>query len=66
MPKEIRVMFEADPSLFKVLMDAVSNTMQQMIKDKHRAVSGIVCVLHQYGKELNLNPHVHVCSLKVV
>jgi hypothetical protein len=34
--------------------------MQQMIKDKHRAVPGIVCVLHPYGKELNLNPHVHV------
>jgi hypothetical protein len=41
-------------------MDAVSNMMQQMLKDKHRAVSGVVCVLHPYGKELNLNPHVHV------
>ena len=41
-------------------MDAVSNTMQQMLKDKHRAVPGVVCVLHPYGKELNLNPHVHV------
>jgi len=60
MPEELRVMFVADQSLFKVLMDAVSNTMQQMIKDKHGAVPGIVCVLHPYGKELNLNPHVHV------
>ena len=42
MPEELRVKFEADPSLFKVLMDAVSNTMQQMLKDKHRAVPGIV------------------------
>ena len=31
-----------------------------MLKDKHGAVPGIVCVLHPYGKELNLNPHVHV------
>jgi hypothetical protein len=23
-------------------------------------VPGVVCVLHPYGKELNLNPHVHV------
>jgi len=46
--------------LFKVLMDAVSNTVQQLLKDKHRAVSGVVCVLHPYGEELNLNPHVHV------
>jgi hypothetical protein len=31
-----------------------------MIKDKPGAVPGIVCVLHPYGKELNLNPYVHV------
>ncbi|MDR2700644.1 MAG: transposase zinc-binding domain-containing protein, partial [Nitrososphaerota archaeon] len=60
MPEELRAVFEADQSLFKVLMDAVSNTMQQMIKDKHGAVPGVVCVLHPYGKELTLNPHVHV------
>ena len=53
-------MFEVDQSLFVVFMDAVSNTVQQMLKDKHRAVPGVVCVLHPYGKELNLNPHVHV------
>jgi hypothetical protein len=28
MPEEFRVVFEVDQSLFKVLMDAVSNTMQ--------------------------------------
>ena len=60
MPAELRVLFEADQSLFKILMDAVSNTLQQMLKDKHGAVPGVVCVLHPYGKELNLNPHVHV------
>jgi hypothetical protein len=60
MPAELRVLFEADQSLFKILMDAVSNTMQQMLKDKHGAVSGVVCVLYPYGKELNLNPHVYV------
>jgi hypothetical protein len=60
MPEELRALFEVDQSLFKVLMDAVSNTMQQMLKNKHRAVLGIVCVLYPYGKELNLNPHVHV------
>jgi hypothetical protein len=59
-PAELRVMFEVDQSLFKVLMDAVSNTLQKMLKDKHSAMPGIVCVLHPYGKTLNLNPHVHV------
>jgi hypothetical protein len=41
-------------------MDVVSGTMRQMIKDKHRAVLGIVCVLYLYGKELNLNSYVYV------
>ena len=31
-----------------------------MLKDKYRTVSGVVCVFHSYGKELILNPHVHV------
>jgi len=31
-----------------------------MIKDKYRAVPGVVCVLHPYGKGLNLNLHVYV------
>jgi hypothetical protein len=53
-------MFETDQSLFKVLLDAVSNTLQKMLKDKHSAMPGIVCVLHPYGKTLNLNPSVHV------
>lgn len=59
-PEELRKVLDADRSLLKVLMDAVSNTMQQMIKERHGATPGIVCVLHIYGKDLNLNPHVHV------
>jgi hypothetical protein len=31
-----------------------------MLKVKHRAVSGVVCVLHPYGRMLSLNPHVHI------
>ncbi|MDR2700255.1 MAG: hypothetical protein LBC12_05545 [Nitrososphaerota archaeon] len=46
MPKELRAIFETEQSTFKILMDAVSNTVQQMLKDKHGAVPGIVCVLH--------------------
>jgi hypothetical protein len=60
MSEAFRVLFEADQSLFKVFMDAVSNTVQQMIRDKPGVVLGIVCVFHLYGKELNLNPHVYV------
>jgi hypothetical protein len=47
MPEEFRAVFEADQSLFKVLMDAVSNTLQQMIKDKHGLFRGlfVCCIL---------------------
>ena len=61
-PEELREVLDANHSLLKVLMDAVSNTMQQMIKDRHGAVPGVVCVLHPYGKNLDLNPHVHVLA----
>jgi ribosomal protein S27E len=59
-PEELRKVLDEDHSLLKVLMDAVSNTMHQMIKGRHGAVPGIVCVLHPYGKDMKLNPHVHV------
>lgn len=61
-PEELRSVLDADRSLLKVLMDAVSNTMQQMIKQRRGAVPGVVCILHIYGKDLNLNPHVHVLA----
>ena len=61
-PEELRGVLDADHSLLKVLMDAVSNTVQQMIKEKHGVVPGVVCVLHPYGKNLDLNPHVHVLA----
>ncbi len=61
-PEELRSVLDADHNLLKVLMDAVSNTMAQMIKQKHGAVPGVVCVLHPYGKNLDLNPHVHVLA----
>jgi len=61
-PEELRRVLDANRRLLKVLMDAVSNTMQQMIRERHGAVPGVVCVLHIYGKDLNLNPHVHVLA----
>ena len=61
-PEELRSVLDADRDLLKVLMDAVSNTIQQMIKERRGALPGVVCVLHIYGKDLNLNPHVHVLA----
>jgi ribosomal protein S27E len=61
-PEELRKVLDADRGLLKVLMDAVSNTMQQMIKERRGAVPGVICVLHIFGKDLELNPHVHVLA----
>ena len=61
-PEELREVLDEDHSLLKVLMDAVSRTMKQMIKSRCRAVPGVICVLHIYGRDLQLNPHVHVLA----
>jgi len=61
-PGELREVLDADRRLLKVLMDAVSLTMKQMVRDRRGAVPGVVCVLHIFGKDLELNPHVHVLA----
>jgi len=61
-PEELRAVLDADHKLLKVLMDAVSQTMKRMIKHRRNAVPGVVCVLHPYGKDLTLNPHVHALA----
>ena len=61
-PEELRKVLDADHSLLKVLMDTVSRTMKQMVKSRRRAVPGVICILHIYGRDLQLNPHVHVLA----
>jgi hypothetical protein len=61
-PEELRAVLDADHKLLKVLMDAVSQTMKRMTNDRRRATPGVVCVLHPYGKDLTLNPHVHALA----
>jgi ssDNA-binding Zn-finger/Zn-ribbon topoisomerase 1 len=61
-PEELRKVLDANHSLLKVLMDAVSRTMRQMVRGRRGAVPGVICVLHPYGKDLELNPHVHVLA----
>jgi len=61
-PEQLRQPLQDDHKLLKVLMDAVSHTMKQMIKTRRKAVPGVICVLHPYGKDLTLNPHVHVLA----
>jgi hypothetical protein len=61
-PEELRAVLDADRRLLKVLMDSVSQTMKRMIKHRRRAIPGVVCVLHPYGRDLELNPHVHALA----
>jgi len=58
-PQQLRAVLDAD---HKLLMDAVSQTMKRMVKAKRKATPGIVCVLHPYGRDLQLNPHVHALA----
>ena len=59
-PEELREVLGADHGLFKVVMDAVSRTLKQLVVPRRGAVPGVICVLHPFGKDLKLNPHVHV------
>jgi len=61
-PEELRTVLDADRKLLRTLMDAVSQTMKRMIKHRRRAIPGVVCVLHPYGRDLELNPHVHALA----
>ena len=59
-PEELREVLGADHGLFKVVMDAVCLTLKQLVVPRRGAVPGVICVLHPFGKDLKLNPHVHV------
>ena len=58
--EEPRELIDADHGLFKAMMDAVSQTLKQLVVSRRGAVPGVICVLHPFGKNLKLNPHVHV------
>lgn len=61
-PEQLREVLGKNHKLLKLLMDAVSRTMKQMVKGRRKAIPGIVCVLHPYGRDLTLNPHVHALA----
>ena len=61
-PEGLRKVLDENRTLLKILMDSVSKTMMQMVKERRNALPGIVCVLHLYGRDLPLNPHVHALA----
>jgi len=61
-PEQLRQALQDDHKLLKLLIDDVSRTMKQLVKARCKAIPRIICILHPYGKDLTLNPHVHVLA----
>lgn len=60
-PEELRIFFYEDRSLLKVLVDCAINTLADVVgwKLNHKAIFGVIAVLHTYGKDMKFNPHLH-------
>ena len=60
-PEDLRSVFYEDRTLLKVLMDCAIRTVSDVMEWRlnHKAVPGIVVVLHTYGKDMKFNPHLH-------
>ena len=43
--EELREVIDADHGLFKAMMDAVSQTLKQLVVPRRGAVPGVICVL---------------------
>jgi hypothetical protein len=41
-------------------MDAMSQTLKQLVVSRRGAVPGVICVFHLFGKDLKLKSHVYV------
>jgi len=60
-PEQLRLFFESDRKLLKVLMDCVIVTIAQVMEWVlgKEVTPGVIAVLHTYGKGMKWNPHVH-------
>ena len=61
-PKELRHFFLEDRNLLNCLFQAVQKVVLRMffkVSKSENFVPGFVCVLHSFGRSLQLNPHIH-------
>jgi hypothetical protein len=60
-PEELRSIFYKSRTLLKMLMDCAISTISNVMEWKlnHKAIPGIVVVVHTYGKDMKFNPHLH-------
>jgi len=63
-PEELSQMCLLDSNLFyKTLFESVWNVLQQFGHTKYSVESGAICVLHTWGQNLSLHPHIHCIVL---
>ena len=59
-PEELNQICLLDSTLFyKTLFESVWNVLQQFGYTKYGVESGAICVLHTWGQNLSLHPHIH-------
>lgn len=59
-PEELNQICLLDSKLFyKTLFDCVWSVLQQFGYTKYGVESGAICVLHTWGQNLSLHPHIH-------
>ena len=59
-PDKLNPLFLADsPAMYNLLFRAVWQTMQQFFFTRLNAEGGMITVLHTWGQNLSLHPHIH-------
>ncbi len=60
LPHALRPLAAASPTLiYKLLFDAAAQTLLRVARERLGGVPGITAVLHTWGQQLGLHPHLH-------
>ena len=60
LPHALRPLAAASPTLiYKLLFDAAAQTLLRVTRERLGGVPGITAVLHTWGQQLGLHPHLH-------
>lgn len=62
-PQELRIYFRKNRNLLKELSDCAAKVLKHTIYEmnkKQRFETGIISVIHTFGRDLKWNPHIHI------
>ncbi len=62
-PQELRIYFRKDRALLKDLSDRAAKVLKETVYEMNktqRFETGIISVIHSFGRDLKWNPHVHI------